>query len=78
MAMQPRGTPIGTNVSVYRDHPEWGSRDRWFMMSPRLLDELHVCDYELKADPGNEDIALTPSRDIAWIEAQHPGCVLVY
>ena len=70
--------PVGTTVQVYQDHPAWDQYSAWFMLPARLLNELYICTYKLASDPDDPDVPIHPSRDLDWIEAQHPGCVFVY
>ena len=60
-----------TTITVYKDHPEWDKREKWWMMPNTLLSELFVARYEC----GEE---LPTREDIAFVEKQHPGCVYIY
>ncbi len=54
-------------VRVFRDDPTWDAHEKWWMVPTHLANALYVCAYEC------DDF-----RQVAWIEKQHPGCVLVY
>ena len=58
MAQTSKPWPPAT-ITVYRDHPEWDKREKWWMMPSPFLNELFVAKYEMGHDecPSPSDIA---------------------
>lgn len=57
--------PQPRTIKVFNDHPEWWTRDKWFMLPAPLLTTLYVCTYDSDEEQFQEHLT--------WIENNHPG-----
>lgn len=68
--------PVSTVINIFRESQEFG-RGRWFQVPFHVLRELYVGTYSLATDEDG-DYCGDWTRDAAYLEQQHPGCVFIY
>lgn len=59
-----------SEIKVFRDHPAWGTKEKWFMHPMGLLNDLHVASFSVL----DSEFA----TELAKIEREYPDCVFVY
>ena len=68
----------GCAISVYREHPDWGKYDKWWMLPTDLLRELFITYWSRSCDEDGDPIH-SDDDDAQYVRDQYDfPVVLVY